>query len=433
MIPTAIRVLTPTPSQTSKRLRSNSIGNDPPPNYRVLTENTLIALNTTVLKEYIEYYNKNYRYYAKMYNITKTGNKKRHIDNILLWQKINRSAETIQRTFRGSLVRKWIYLRGIGLKNRQICVNETDFCTLEPINEIANEDFFSYTDAETQCTFGFDIRSLWALYKKKGITLTFPYTKSNISNVNYFTATQMKKHNRLIMLNVRESLKHNIYILSTKTIKHPYNRTILTKNDPMYKNAIDLFFIMKLRQSIPQPPVDLAIVQPQHTTETDAPTYSTVNILRCQLQTRILEVRNKPLLQRIHEVFMEINCLDNYTDVEWFFNMSKVDCYRFIYFMKHIWTNGYGNGNGRILDDTKHKICFLHEPFFNMNTNFGLNDKTFEEIQEHAIYVMENFVHLGINNEYRRQGAFLVLTALTLVSMNARVSLSWLFENYTSN
>ena len=48
-------------------------------------------------------------------------------------------AQRIQKVFRGWLIRNLIKLKGPALRNISICVNDKDFVTMEPLNEIKKE------------------------------------------------------------------------------------------------------------------------------------------------------------------------------------------------------------------------------------------------------------------------------------------------------
>jgi hypothetical protein len=49
----------------------------------------------------------------------------------------------IQKLFRGHIVKRSFKIRGPAFKNRKLCVNETDFYTLEPLEDIPYEEFHS--------------------------------------------------------------------------------------------------------------------------------------------------------------------------------------------------------------------------------------------------------------------------------------------------
>jgi len=68
----------------------------------------------------------------------------------------------IQLKFKSHLYRKMAMLRGPALKNRELCINETDFYTLDPIREIPDTQFYSYEEVcgVKACCYGFDIASI---------------------------------------------------------------------------------------------------------------------------------------------------------------------------------------------------------------------------------------------------------------------------------
>jgi hypothetical protein len=54
---------------------------------------------------------------------------------------------------------------------------------------------------------------------------------------------------------------------------------------------------------------------------------------------------------------------------------------------------------------------------------------TLEVIKESCLYVIENMVHTGIDIEYRKIGTFHALSALTIVSEDARQNMQWLYDS----
>lgn len=100
-----------------------------------------------------------------------------------------------------TLIRK---RRGIGYFDKSICNNEDDFFTLCPITEISDIFFLTYYEKESKKVWGFDIRSLYHLFKNK--TFENPYTtykfdKKFISNVNFF----IEKYKNHIEFNPKEN------------------------------------------------------------------------------------------------------------------------------------------------------------------------------------------------------------------------------------
>jgi len=89
-----------------------------------------------------------------------------------------KSAIMIQRVFRGFLVRESENRRGPAYKNRRICNNETDFETMNPLNEIPRECFFSYRD-DKGFVYGFNLFSLMSMFKRHR-RLVNPYNREDV-------------------------------------------------------------------------------------------------------------------------------------------------------------------------------------------------------------------------------------------------------------
>jgi hypothetical protein len=100
------------------------------------------------------------------YKLKKSGNKNELINRIYNHLKYSFFAVKIQKLVRGHLLRRYIILAGPALRNRSICINDTDFATLEPIIEIPYNQFFSFSDTNNSI-YGCDITSLYGLIYKK--------------------------------------------------------------------------------------------------------------------------------------------------------------------------------------------------------------------------------------------------------------------------
>lgn len=107
-----------------------------------------------------------------------TGNKRELIIRLDNYYRRIRGIITIQRIFRGFLVRETERIRGPGKRYREICNNETDFYTMEPVTEIPLAEFFSYKD-ENDFVYGFNLHSLMSMFKLSR-KLTNPYNREEI-------------------------------------------------------------------------------------------------------------------------------------------------------------------------------------------------------------------------------------------------------------
>jgi hypothetical protein len=140
---------------------------------------------------YLDYFNKSVllskyklpelKQIAKYNKLKVTGNKPVLIERI--HGKFNQSLkiQQIQSVYRGHITRKSFTLRGDAYRNTKICVNENDFFTLEPLNEIPMEYFVSFKSTDGKFTFGCNIISLAHLIKTKKAVKN-PYNREIISS-----------------------------------------------------------------------------------------------------------------------------------------------------------------------------------------------------------------------------------------------------------
>jgi hypothetical protein len=324
---------------------------------------------------------------AKHHRLHITGTKGVLIERIENLFKKMKSAEKIQRIFRGWLVRFSFKIRGEAFKDRSLCVNDTDFCTLEPINEIPFEYFYSYRD-EKDFVYGFNITSLIQLFKKNQ-KLENPYNRERIDRQKI---CQILFLNNIIPILFAEKDENHIKIVSEKPME--------TRTREQY---LSVFYY--------RPQVLL--------------TYSQMNSeLRGNLQ-KIVSSRNMPIARRIQELFMEIDRLGNYTQSSWYSSLSRAEYVRLYRTMFDIW-----HFRGHIPREIKNKICPIIDPFSNIfSTQLSNFDITLDQIQVICTTVMENLIYSGVDEEYRKIGTLHVLSALTLVSSPARNAMPWLYES----
>ena len=99
-----------------------------------------IKVNSTLVKA--EMVNKIYNYF-------------KHYDNAVM----------IQRAWRHYLLKQYNKLRGPARFQRRLCVNETDFFTMDDLKDIPYVQFYSFQD-EDQMIYGFDMLSIYSLFHK---------------------------------------------------------------------------------------------------------------------------------------------------------------------------------------------------------------------------------------------------------------------------
>ena len=116
---------------------------------------------------------------AKHYKLKLTGNKKQLVLRLYTFLSLSGHANIIQRVFRGNVQRKFNEAHGPAWKNRSLCVNSTDFLTMDEIQALPHSQFFSYKDKDG-FIYGFDTISMYNLiYKADGVPQN-PYNRNEI-------------------------------------------------------------------------------------------------------------------------------------------------------------------------------------------------------------------------------------------------------------
>ncbi len=111
--------------------------------------------------------------FAKDLNMKTTGKKQEIKERIVSYIKTTDSAVKIQKTFRKYMVCLWMKLKG----TRENCVNDSDFYTLEPLNEIPYIYYIKYED--NSHNYGFDIKSLCIMVSKNN-KFENPYNREKL-------------------------------------------------------------------------------------------------------------------------------------------------------------------------------------------------------------------------------------------------------------
>jgi len=335
---------------------------------------------------------------VKEYNLTRTGNKGALIRRIEEHFLKIKTCVRIQTVFRGWLVKQSFRLRGEAYKNRSICVNDTDFITLEPLREIPYELFYSYKDKKN-FTYGFNITSLMQFVKNK-TPLKNPYNREKFSDNHVHDIISLNNITKIIYNNLDDEIN---YFYSANFLR----KTNITRTPPVLENV-------NTNQNFSREYYIPTIIPGQY------------NVSDMNLKYNfILETRSKSIDVRIQNLFMEIDQLGNYTQSSWFSNLDRIGCLRFYRNLSDLW-----QFRAQLSYDIKKKICPFLEPFANIfNRNVIYNDAPLEDFQTLCVTVMENLIYCGFDDEFRKISAFHLLSALTLVSVPARIALPWLYES----
>lgn len=143
---------------------------------------------------------------CRSYKLKVSGNKKELIKRIIENTERNKATLIIQKFFRKYLIKKFNQIKGEHL--RKLCVNDTDFYSLDDIKEISYTQFFAFKDI-TGHAYGWDISSIWNLIikVKSGEKLLNPYTCTPFPEYVYSSLNKIIKLNKILKINMSFSLE----------------------------------------------------------------------------------------------------------------------------------------------------------------------------------------------------------------------------------
>lgn len=315
---------------------------------------------------------------AKKNNLKCYGNKKVLFERIHAFFYKHRMTNLIQKNFRGYLVRL-LFQKREPFKN---CVNETDFYTLEPLSHISAPFLYIYKE-DDKIMYGFHLFSLYTLICKSGSPneIKNPYNRSIIpENIVQDVRTLYRVSNICFPAN---TIKNEVQHHKTNNVHRITRRRSLT-ND-LYPTPMMEIYQERVR--------------------------------------KLTEIREKSFQNRVSILFTELDYLGNYTREEWFLELMTVDNYLRLYrILFNIWYQ-----HSQMPLDIRQKICMCGDPFENIVAFSSFI--SIENIQENCLRVFENMIFMGVDDDHRKLGAFHALSALTVVSVNARNAMPWLYES----
>jgi len=287
---------------------------------------------------------------CKHYGIKCGGTKPELKDRIYTHLIQSHFIKRIQRAVRRSFIRRHSRMSGPAYRDRSLCVNDSDFYSMEPMRDIPRNQFISFKD-DTGMVYGFDVMSLYTYY-----------------------GTELDNGHPVP--------------------SNPYNRMKFPPglSRQMYRK-IRLTNILGVPCKIKEDPEPVLSMQ-----ERDE--------------------------QLLFTAFQQINSHGHYSDSAWFSELNYLSIMRFMRELSDIWTY-----RAQILPQLKQEICPPHgNPFVHADLR-GIPPLHPDVIKHQGIQVIHTFVTSGINRDSQSLGAYYVLSALTLVSQDARTAMPWLYES----
>ena len=293
---------------------------------------------------------------ARSHDLYVSGTKPMLIKRISSHFHLIKNIVLIQTCFRRHLVCSYFNLLGKHDKDEKY-INDTDFYTMEPLNEIPFYEFIRYKD-NNGFLYGFHFDSLMKLLRNSN-ELINPYTREKMDF----------------------ELKKTLCSLSRL-------------NNILFKHTSDEFDVINYGMEsncIPR---------------------------RNEVIRNLEDIRTRPIMLRIEQAFMEIDFLGNYTQSSWFTSLSPLGYMRFLQDLVDIW-----DYRSNMSFTVMIQITPYYNPFI-----FGMTNDTYS-YQRRVITIIENIIFSGGDVEYRKLGAIHILTALTMVSQEARDAMPWLYES----
>ena len=124
------------------------------------------------------------------------------------------------------------------------------------------------------------------------------------------------------------------------------------------------------------------------------------------------------------ELFQYINNLGNYSDYNWYINLSKRHIIRFLRELQDIWMY-----RAQLSIETQREICYPYGNPFRYIDLTRLSGLSYIQIFKNGLNVIEQFIKKGTNKDNCSLGSSYVLCALTLVNYEAANALPWLYES----
>lgn len=329
----------------------------------------------------------------------------------------------IQLKFNSFLRRKLNKLRGPALNNREICVNETDFYSFDPIREIPDQQFFSYEEiakeegnSKKSCYYGFDIASIYNLIlsdngveNEYGLSRRLVFNESNNPyNRNKFPHNVIRDILKIIKLDRILSRKRGITKNKKMTKNQMLNNNVNNNNNNNNNYEYDNNNYMEEDNSN-------AIM-------------GSGSVMNIALPQEVL-TPHQMFRQHVLRLFQTINALGHYSDPEWFIALTYDQHITFLRELIDIW-----NYRAELSPQVRRTI---YPPYGDPFPHYVLSWVTHqfyiylspENIININLTVIERFINSAVSEADRCLGSNFILCALTLVSIPAREALPWLYQS----
>jgi hypothetical protein len=127
-------------------------------------------------------------------------------------------------------------------------------------------------------------------------------------------------------------------------------------------------------------------------------------------------------------LFQSIDALGNYSNSKWFMDLNRIQLTKMFREIIDIWSY-----RAHLTIEAKRNICPPHGNPFPQIVNFHYlhTAPDLDDVRKYILSVLEKLVLSGVDKDNKCLGAYYVLGALTLVSVDAANALPWLYQALT--
>jgi hypothetical protein len=308
---------------------------------------------------------------------------------------------------------------------------------MEPLSEIDSKFFYSYVD-DKKFVYGFDVMSLIQLMKNK-TKIANPYNRDYIEPPQKTDILSLFYKLKIVFLeDIRENYPH-ILSIDPYTLNMCKDRNCMRR--PVIRHRLANHIVDAgtgtgtgiATESIAINQTNELIREHTEPQFLGIPFVNQINALEelnitipqiNETIDKIREIRAKPLNTRIQELFIEIDILGNYTQAAWFEHLDRVQLIHLYRNLYDIWIY-----RSQMVPQMRMSIYPLGNLFRRVLLPSHFRTMTTTQIQTICIEVMENMVFCGIDIEHRKIGTLHMLSAMTIVSGEARLAMPWLYDS----
>lgn len=207
---------------------------------------TIYTYNNLIFKKYSISQLKDF---CKKYQLKVGGNKTTLTNRLYCYLYTCNYAVIIQKYFRKFLVKKYKLLHGPASVTRNICTNNVDFVSMEPLTEINYHQFISYKDVD-DFVYGFDITSLHNLSLKANGERRNPYNRNLIPDMLFNNIRNLIRLSKILNIKINLNIEDDSAHISIQKAFELRSLTLFQNIDSLGNYSNVKWFLSLTRQEL---------------------------------------------------------------------------------------------------------------------------------------------------------------------------------------